>query len=84
MLDGWGVDWEVDLPEVVGGGGAVAREDEGVVVVYVDDVGGEGGCASGITKLADGDEGSITKGGKEVDCAGSSREIGEVQVDLVG
>ena len=60
------LDWEIDTPQKISGCGTVALEQEVVVKVNLDSAGGEGSSATGITELANGNEGCVAKGRKQM------------------
>jgi hypothetical protein len=51
-----GMVWEVEVPEA-GRWGAMAKEDDGIVVVHSDGGSREGDITAGIAQLSHGDEG---------------------------
>lgn len=62
----------------------MAGEEKFVMLVDVDGSCIEDGRAAGVTELANGEERSVSKGGKKVGNAGGSRKTGKIKVNLVG
>ena len=81
---GWGNrgGTESEMPQTCAGG-AGARHDNGVVMMYSNRCGVEGDATTRITELTDREERSGSEGWHNMDVAGGERENGEIKLGFM-
>jgi hypothetical protein len=76
--NGWWCNGKGDTPCEISGGGTVAFKEEIGMKVYLDSAGGECSSTTSVAELADGNEGGVSEGRKQMGSTsrdGKEREV---------